>query len=287
MRLAIAFDRLRWEEKALREEAVSQGLEVSLVDAKELLFDISKKKGDGALPELVLQRCISHYRSLFLTRMLEAHGHRVVNSYGVAEVCGNKLASTIALARAGVPTPRTVVALSPETAERAAEEIGFPVVLKPFTGSWGRLISVATDMSTLRSLVELREELPNPVDHMYYVQEYVRRPPRDIRAIVAGDKIVACVHRYAAEGDWRTNVARGGTSRVFSPEKDLQEIILKAAVAVGGGVLGVDAMESEAGGYVVHEVNNTVEFKGAQSAVDSSIAKKIVEYVVAGVKRTS
>jgi [lysine-biosynthesis-protein LysW]--L-2-aminoadipate ligase len=132
-------------------------------------------------------------------------------------------------------------------------------------------------------LVELREELPNPIDHMYYVQEYIRRPPRDIRAVVAGERIVACVYRYSAPGDWRTNVARGGTSKAFEPEPHLQEMILKAASAVGGGILGVDAMESP-DGYVVHEVNNTVEFKGAQSAVGWSIPKKIIEYLVESAK---
>jgi [lysine-biosynthesis-protein LysW]--L-2-aminoadipate ligase len=256
------------------------GLDASLVDARGLTFDISRTGGGdgGALADVVLQRCISHYRALFLTRILEAQGRQVVNAYSVAEVCGNKLASTMALARSGVPTPRTVVALSPDTVEEAAEGLGFPVVLKPFTGSWGRMVSIAGDRTTLQALVELREELPNPLDHMYYVQEYVRRPPRDIRAVVAGDQIIACVYRNAPEGEWRTNVARGGTSEAFTPEQGLREIILKAAVAVGGGVLGVDAMESP-DGYVVHEVNNTVEFKGAQSAVDWSIPKKIIEYV--------
>jgi [lysine-biosynthesis-protein LysW]--L-2-aminoadipate ligase len=119
---------------------------------------------------------------------------------------------------------------------------------------------------------------------MYYIQEYVHRPQRDIRAVVAGDQIVACVYRYAPEGDWRTNVARGGRSEAFSPSKSLQEMILRAASCVGGGVLGVDAMETP-DGYVVHEVNNTVEFKGAQSAVSWSIPKKIMQYVIEEAKR--
>lgn len=282
MRASIAFDRLRWEEKALKEAADAVGIEASLVDAKGLLFDIS---GDGEqdLGDVVVQRCISHYRALFLSRMLEGAGVNIINRYAVAELCGNKLATTMALAKAGVPTPRTFVALSSEMVQKAADELGFPLVLKPFTGSWGRMVSVVRDNVTLQSIVELREELPNPIEHMYYVQEYIRRPPRDIRAVVAGAEIVACVYRYAAEGDWRTNVARGGTSRAFSPDHELEELIHKAATVVGGGVLGVDAMESQSG-YVVHEVNSTVEFKGAQSAVEWSIANKIVEYVAKTVK---
>jgi len=119
---------------------------------------------------------------------------------------------------------------------------------------------------------------------MYYVQEYIQRPPRDIRAVVAGEQLVACVHRYAPEGDWRTNVARGGVSKAFTPTQELREMIMKAAEVVGGGVLGVEAMEGP-NGNVVHEMNNTVEFKGAQSAVEWSIPKKIMEYIASTVMR--
>lgn len=282
MKLAIAFDRLRWEEKALRDEAEAAGSQAVLVDAKGLLFDISRNEG-GVTGDLVLQRCISHYRALFLTRMLEASGVRVINPYSVAELCGNKLATTIALGKAGIPTPRTMVALSSDLVEKAADSLGYPVVLKPFTGSWGRMVSVVRDRATLQSIVELREELPNPIEHMYYVQEYVRRPPRDIRAIVAGDEVVATVYRYAPEDEWRTNVARGGTSKAFAPEPELKETMVRAAKVVGGGILGVDAMESP-DGFLVHEVNSTVEFKGAQSAVDYSIPAKLVAYVRAAAK---
>ncbi len=226
----------------------------------------------------MLQRCISHYRSSLLTQTLEGAGLKVINSFAVAETCSNKLATSIALSNAGVPTPRTFLALTPEAAEEAAEKLGFPFVLKPFTGSWGRMVTVVRDRATLQSLIEYKEELANPQEqHMYYMQEYVRRPPRDIRAIVAGDSIVACVHRIAPRGEWRTNVARGAVSKSFKPDSELKEIILKAAEAVGGGILGVDAMEPESG-YLVHEVNNTVEFKGAQSATEADIPAQLIKY---------
>jgi [lysine-biosynthesis-protein LysW]--L-2-aminoadipate ligase len=282
VKVSITFDRLRWEEKALRDSAESLGIEASLVDVKGLVFQVPKRHSE--LAEVVVQRCISHYRSLLLTRTIEAAGHRVINPHAVAEVCGNKLATTIALAKAGVPTPRTYLALSSETVERTAEELGFPLVLKPFSGIWGRMVTVVRDQPTLQALVEYKEELANPIERMYYLQEYVTRPPRDIRAIVAGDQLVACVHRYAPKGEWRTNVARGGTSEAFRPDPELEEIVHRASEAVGGGVLGVDAMESP-DGYLVHEVNNTVEFKGAQSAVSTDIPQQIMRYVAESVRR--
>ncbi|MDG6914236.1 MAG: lysine biosynthesis protein LysX [Nitrososphaerota archaeon] len=283
MKLTITFDRLRWEEKALSEAAEAAGIGGSLVDVKGLVFEVPKKRPEFG--DVVLQRCISHYRSSLLTRVLEGAGMQVVNSHAVAETCSNKLATSIALSNAGVPTPRTLLALTPEAAEQAAETIGYPLVLKPFTGSWGRMVTVVRDRATLDSLIEFKEELANPQEqHMYYLQEYVNRPPRDVRAIVAGDSIVACVHRVAPPGEWRTNVARGATSEAFKPDAELSEIILKAAEAVGGGILGVDAMEPESG-YTVHEVNNTVEFKGAQSAVGFDIPSRLISYVAGSARR--
>lgn len=283
MKVTITFDRLRWEEKALTDAAEAAGLEASLVDVKGLVFEIPKKPPEFG--DVVLQRCISHYRSSLLTQTLEGSGVRVINSSAVAETCSNKLATSIVLANSGVPTPRTFLALTSEAAEEAAEKLGYPLVLKPFTGSWGRMVTVVRDRATLQSLIEYKEELANPQEqHMYYLQEFIQRPPRDIRAIVAGDSIVACVHRVAPPGEWRTNVARGATSEAFKPDGELEEVILKAARAVGGGILGVDAMEPDSG-YLVHEVNNTVEFKGAQSAVETDIPAQLVRYVAQSSRR--
>jgi [lysine-biosynthesis-protein LysW]--L-2-aminoadipate ligase len=282
VKVSITFDRLRWEEKALKDAAESAGIQADLVDVKGLVFELPNRPTEIA--GVVLQRCISHYRSLLVSQALEGAGAHVINSHSVAEVCSNKLATSIALARAGVSTPRTFLALTSEAVEAAAEQLGFPLVLKPFTGSWGRMVTIVRDKETLQSLIEYKEELANPLEHMYYMQEFIKRPPRDIRAIVAGDSIVACVHRYAPPGEWRTNVARGGTSKAFKADKDLKETVLKAAEAVGGGILGVDAMESSSG-YMIHEVNNTVEFKGAQSAVDFDISARIMQYVARSAKR--
>ena len=283
MKVSITFDRLRWEEKALLEAAEAEGVEASLVDSKGIITEVPGPRPD--LGDAVLQRCISHYRSSMLTLALEGAGLKVINSYAVAETCSNKLATSIALANAGVPTPRTLLALTSEGAEEAAERLGYPLVLKPFTGSWGRMVTVVQDRAALESLIEYKEELANPQEqHMYYLQEYVKRPPRDIRAIVAGESIVACVHRVAPPGEWRTNVARGAVSKAFKPDAGLKEIVLKAAEAVGGGILGVDAMEPESG-YLVHEVNNTVEFRGAQSAVDADIPAQLVRYVKESARR--
>jgi [lysine-biosynthesis-protein LysW]---L-2-aminoadipate ligase len=284
LKLTITFDRLRLEEKELQKEARRMGVASDLVDIRKLSFNITGKRVPNGFGDVVLQRCISYYRSIFLARILEHFGKKVINSTKVSEVCGNKLVTSMVLARAGVPTPRTMVALSNESLFETAEKLGYPVVVKPFTGSWGRMVDIAKGPQTLGTIMEYREAMQNPIEHMYYLQEYVKRPPRDIRLIVAGDEVVASVYRNAPKGDWRTNVARGGTTTAFTMNKEIEDIALKAAKAVGGGLLGVDAMETE-DGYTVHEVNNTVEFKGAQAATEHRIAKKMIEYVIKEAKR--
>ncbi len=285
MKLSITFDRLRIEEKELKEEAEKAGCKTELVDVRKLAFDVTAKKLYNGFGDIVLQRCISYYRSIFFTRILENFGVRVVNSSRVSEACGNKLVTSMLLARAGVPTPKTFVALSSESVFETAEKVGYPVVVKPFTGSWGRMVDIAKEPQTLGTIVEYRESMQSPVEHMYYLQEFVKRPPRDIRLIVAGDEVIASVYRNAPQGEWRTNVARGGTTTGFKLNKEIEDITLRAAKAVGGGVVGVDAMESKETGYTVHEVNNTVEFKGAQGATEHRIARKIVDYVIGEAKR--
>ncbi|HEV2389933.1 MAG TPA: lysine biosynthesis protein LysX, partial [Nitrososphaerales archaeon] len=268
MKLTITFDRLRLEEKELQKEAEKAGCKSELVDVRKLSFNVTGKKINNGFGDVVLQRCISYYRSIFLARILENFGVKVINSTKVSEACGNKLITSMLLARAGVPTPKTYVALDSESVFDTAEKVGYPVVIKPFTGSWGRMVDIAKEPQTLGTIVEYRESMQSPVEHMYYIQEFVKRPPRDIRLIVAGDEVIASVYRNALKGEWRTNVARGGTTTSFKLNKEIEEITLRAAKAVGGGILGVDAMETKEHGYTIHEVNNTVEFKGAQASTE-------------------
>jgi len=131
-----------------------------------------------------------------------------------------------------------------------------------------------------KMLLDMREENDNIFSRIYYFQELVDRPPRDIRCIVIGDEIAASVYRYSSENEWRTNVAVGGRTESAPLNSELREIVLKAANSVGGGILGVDLMEDKEKGYLVHEVNNTVEFRGASTVSKSDIAGKMVDYLV-------
>jgi [lysine-biosynthesis-protein LysW]--L-2-aminoadipate ligase len=270
MRLCFIYDRVRAEEKMLYEAARRLGVEASMYDSKDLCIPTL---GDLEPPlrsvDLFVQRCVSHYRALYTTLMLEHKGHVVVNNYRCLNICGDKLMTTLLLSRAGVPTPKTYVAFTKEAALKALSEVGYPAVLKPVLGSWGRLLSLVKDPRAAEAVIEHREHLP-PIYQVYYVQEYVKRPPRDIRSFVVDGEVVAAIYRYAPPGEWRTNTALGGRAENCPITPELEEVSLKAAEAVGGFFLGVDVMEGP-GGLVVSEVNAVVEFRNSVPATGVDI----------------
>jgi len=279
--IGILYDRIRWEEKALIRASKKLGLTPKLVDSKEIYIDTleSVEKLKRKFGQLVIQRCVSYFRGLHTTAVLENAGLSVINSFDVSLICGNKLFTTLALTKAGVPVPKTFLAFTEEGTLKGLENLGYPAVMKPVVGSWGRLVALVKDKDSAQALVESRKEMRNALLQIYYLQEYVERPPRDIRVMVIGDEVVAASYRYSPEDEWRTNVARGGLSKLCPVTSELEEIAMKAARAVGGGVLAVDCMESP-DKILVHEVNGTVEFRGLSSITHINIAEKIMEYAV-------
>jgi [lysine-biosynthesis-protein LysW]---L-2-aminoadipate ligase len=278
--LCILYDKVRFEEKALYEKAQSKGIKVQMVDAKTITISTDSKKIDFMLGDTILQRTVSHYRGLYLSASLEFLDFKVINRFKVSETCGNKLMTSIALAKSKIPTPKTQFAFSAESALETIRKTGFPLVLKPIVGSWGRGIFPLRDHETASMILEMREEDDSPMSRIYYVQEMIDRPPRDIRCIVIGDQAVTAIYRYSAQSEWRTNVARGGKVELVPITKEVEDLALKTAEAVGGGILGVDMMEDKNRGLVVHEVNSTVEFRGAASVSKADIPGAMIDYAV-------
>jgi [lysine-biosynthesis-protein LysW]---L-2-aminoadipate ligase len=278
--LCIIYDKVRFEEKVLYEKAQKKGIKAQIVDGKTVTITTDSKKKDLALGDVIMQRSVSHYRGLYLTACLEFLGFPVINKFSVGETCGNKLLTSLVLAKSKIPTPKTQFAFSAESAMETMSKTGFPLVLKPIVGSWGRGVFPLRDEEIAGMVVEMREEDDSPFARIYYVQEMIDRPPRDIRCIVVGDQLVTAIYRYSAENEWRTNVARGGKAELTPITKQLEDLALKAAKAVGGGILGVDMMEDKKHGLIVHEVNNTVEFHGAASVSKADIPAAMIEYAV-------
>lgn len=258
-----------------------RGVAVNLVDSKALSIPLNS----GGLPladSVVLQRSVSYFRNVHSTAALESAGHRVVNSFACAWVCGNKLFGTLALIRHEVPTPETVLAMAGDSALRSVEKLGYPAVIKPVVGSWGRLSALMKDRDAAKAIIEDREHM-FPLYQIYYLQEFVKRPPRDIRAFVIGGRTIAAIYRYS-DTDWRTNTSRGGKAERCDVTPEIDELSIRAAGAVGGEFVGVDLMEGESG-LVVHEVNNTTEFKNTVPATGVDIPGMVVDYLISVQKR--
>ncbi|MDQ5830891.1 MAG: lysine biosynthesis protein LysX [Thermoproteota archaeon] len=278
--VSILCDKVRFEEKALYEKTQSIGIKSKIVDAKTLSIGTCSKARDLQLGDVILQRSVSYYRGLYLTACLEFLGFKVINRFEVGQVCGNKLTTSIRLAENKIPTPKTQFAFSAESGLETIKNTGFPVVLKPVVGSWGRGIYPLRDLETASMIIEMREEDDSPLSRIYYIQEMVDRPSRDIRCIVIGDQVLTAIYRYSSQSEWRTNVALGGKVELAPITKEMEDLALRAAKAVGGGILGVDMMEDKNRGLVVHEVNNTVEFRGAASVSKADIPNQMIDYAV-------
>jgi [lysine-biosynthesis-protein LysW]--L-2-aminoadipate ligase len=280
VQICLIYDKIRFEEKALYRKIQEKGLLSNLIDGKSLIFDTNSRKEDFQLGDIVFQREVSHSRGLYITSCLESLGLNVVNKFAVNEVCGNKLLTSLALVKNNVPTPHTSFAFSSDSALRLMESLNYPLVVKPVVGSWGRGVYQIKDKAAAEIWIDSREEIGSPFSRIYYIQEKIDRPPKDIRCIVVGERIVTSVYRHAAENEWVTNVAMGGKTEEGPMNSELQEITLKAAKAVGNGILGIDLMEDRKRGYLVHEINNTVEFRGASLVSKNDIAGSMVDYLV-------
>lgn len=271
------YTRLRAEEKYLLEELEKQpDVDVIRINDGNTFFDINQ------LPEqidVLFERSISYSRGLYISRIFEAHGIPVVNSSVVAERCGDKYITSQILAKNGIPTPRVLMAFDEESALRAIEAMGYPCVLKPVVGSWGRLLAKIENREMAEALIEHKATLG--VNHqIFYIQEYINKPGRDIRAFVVGNEAICAIYRSSE--NWITNTARGGIATNCPVTDEIAELCHRAAYAVGEGLLALDLFET-ANGLTVNEINHTMEFRNSITTTGVNIPQKMVDYVLAQV----
>lgn len=276
MRLGIICSRIRVEEKLLFAAFERRGVAFERIDDSEEVLEIQ----DHSQPyDVVLERSISFGRSLYTLKLLGDRGVRCVNRYEVVATCGDKLLTSAALERDRVPQPRTLTAFTPAAALRAIETLGYPVVIKPVIGSWGRLVSRINDRDAAEAVLEHLEVLGSWQQHIFYIQEHVRKPGRDIRAFVVGDEPICAIYRTSEH--WITNTARGGKATNCPIEGPVGDLSLRAAKAVGGGIVAVDLLETDDGRLLVNEVNHTMEFRNSIDTTGVDIPGRIVDYVLA------
>ena len=282
-KICIVFDRLRTEEKLLQKKAEELGYETSMIDAKITSFDTDSKPENYKFGDVVLERCVSYYRGLHFTACLEFMDIPVINKFNVANTCGNKMITSMLLKKNNIPTPKTYFSFSAESALENFENVGYPLVIKPIIGSWGRSVMPVRDKDTAEAIIENRQVTDGPQDRIYYLQEMIDRPPRDIRVITVGDQAVSAMYRKSS-GGFKTNIALGADAELCEITKEIEDLCEKTSKAVGGGILGIDLMEDKKRGLVVHEVNNTVEFKGLVKVSKKNIPKEMIDYAVHNIK---
>lgn len=274
IQVGFLYTRLRAEEKYLLDELEKHSdVEVIRINDGDHYFDISQ------LPEQVdvlFERSISYSRGLYISRIFEAHSVPVVNSSAVAERCGDKYITSQILAKNGIPTPRVLMAFDEESALRAVEALGYPCVMKPVVGSWGRLLAKVENREMAESLIEHKATLG--VNHqVFYIQEYINKPGRDIRAFVVGDEAICAIYRSSE--NWITNTARGGVATNCPVTDEIAKLCQRAAHAVGGGLLALDLFETE-NGLTINEINHTMEFRNSITTTGVNIPKRMIDYVL-------
>jgi [lysine-biosynthesis-protein LysW]--L-2-aminoadipate ligase len=276
MKVGLLYSRIRRDEKLLLSELRERGHEVTKIDVRKEQFNISQAPDVFEGLDIVVDRCLATSRSLYITQFLESYDVPVVNAAETADVCADKVKNSLALEAAGVPTPNTEVAFTTDSALETVEEFGYPCVIKPVVGSWGRLMAKVESRSAAEAILEHKATLGHYQHKVFYVQEFVEKPGRDIRVVAVDGEPVAAMTR--SSDHWLTNAAKGGEVAAFDVDDRALELVEAASAAVGGGLLGVDLMET-GDDYTVHEVNHTVEFKALNDAVDVDVPSEVVDWL--------
>ena len=279
MKVGFLHSLIRPEEKLLIKEFENRpGIELAMIDDRKLSFNLGK---DHFAYDVVIERSINHSRALHALRLFESAGVKCVNTSKVATICGDKILTSIALEEHKVPQPEVRIAFTEDSTIQAIEEMGYPVVLKPAVGSWGRLLSKVNDRDAAETILEHKVTLGSYHHSIFYAQKYIDKKGRDIRSFVVGDACVAAIYRSSEH--WITNTAQGGKATNCPLGNELKDLSLRAARAVGGGVVAIDVFETEQG-LQVNEVNYTMEFRNSIATTGVNIPNLIVDYVLKAAK---
>jgi len=279
--VGVLYSRIRRDEKLLLSELRDRGHEVTKIDVRTERFGVHERPETFEGLDIVVDRCLATSRSRYITRFVDAYDVPVVNDPETAAVCADKARNSLALAEADVPTPATEVTFTKEAAMESIEEFGYPCVLKPVIGSWGRLMAKIDSRDAAEAILEHKETLGHYEHKVFYIQEFVEKPGRDIRVVATDGEPIAAMARSSEH--WLTNAARGAETESIEITEEMADLVERASEAVGGGLLGIDLMET-GDSYTVHEVNHTVEFKALNEVTGIDVPAAVVDWLEARVR---
>tara|TARA_S200000501_G_scaffold379024_1_gene446674 strand:- start:62534 stop:63379 length:846 start_codon:yes stop_codon:yes gene_type:complete len=272
-KVGILFSRMREEEKLIIESARKNGFKIEKVDSRKLILN-----GENNFQfDTIIDREISHVRSLSILQLMESVGIRTINNYDISNTCGDKVATTSLLNHHGIPNLEVKVAFSKESAIKGMESIGFPVVLKPIVGSWGRMLAKINDRDAAEAIIEHRQFMPGSQNSIFYIQEYVEKPGRDIRATFIGGETICAIYRSSEH--WITNTARGAIVSNCTVTDEIRNLCKLTAEAIGGGILAIDIMETDRG-LMINEVNHKMEFRNSIDVTGVDLPTHIIDYAL-------
>jgi [lysine-biosynthesis-protein LysW]--L-2-aminoadipate ligase len=276
MRVGVLCSRIRVEEKLLFEALSRRGVEFEKLDDRTLLFDLQDLDRFRQY-DIILERSVNHSRALYALQMLNDWGIKTINKAETARICGDKVLTSLSLSKNKIPIPGNMVAFTPESALAAIEQLGYPVVLKPCIGSWGRLVAKINDREAAEAILEHKQILGSYHHSIYYIQQYIEKPGRDIRSFVVGNETIAAIYRTSEH--WITNTALGGKATNCPITPEINDLSLRAAEAVGGGMVAIDLLEAPSG-LLVNEVNYTMEFRNSIHTTGVDIPARMIDYVL-------
>lgn len=283
MRIAILSGGTGWHVQDVLRAARELGHDATALDFRALHASVNAARDPLACFDAILVRTMpagSLEQVVFRMDLLHevaARGVPVLNPPRAVEVCVDKYLTTARLARAGIATPPTVVCQRSDDAMLAFEQLGGDVVLKPLFGAEGRGMCRITDAETAWRTFRVLEQTAQVI----YLQRFVRHPGWDLRAFVIGGRVIASMRRVAG-GDWRTNVAQGGTAERITLSVEEERFATRAAEAVGCPVAGVDLLPGPTGELFVIEVNAVPGWKALAPTCGVDVAQEVVRFLTRG-----
>ncbi len=207
MKIGFLHSLIRKDEKLLLDEINKRpDIDLVMIDDRELIFNMGESPFDV---DVIIERSINHSRALHALTLFEAQGIKCVNKADVALVCGDKLLTSRALSMNNVPQPPVSVTFTEASAIKAIEDMGYPVVIKPAVGSWGRLLAKVNDRDAAEALLEHKKILGSYHHSIFYIQKYVEKKGRDIRSFVVGDTCIADYLQGIRALDYQYSPGRG------------------------------------------------------------------------------